>query len=327
MDALPMTLIRYATLAPSGHNTQPWRFSADDGAIRIYPDFTRRLPVVDPDDHALYISLGCAAENLVIAAAHHGLAATVEPFPADEPAECIRIRLAPGGSSAAGALFGAIPERQSNRRRYNRKPIPAADIDQLLAANTSGTVSLRAFDPTRPDCEPIIRFVKEGNVAQFKDQAFVDELVSWIRFSPAEVRERQDGLTASALGFPSVPRWLGQWIMTTLVKPDSEASKQAQAIGSSALLLLFVAQQNDKRHWVDVGRSFERVALTATALGVAHAHVNMPCEVQPIRERLALHLGLAPDAQPLLLIRLGYAKPLPHAPRRPVELVMRGAAH
>jgi nitroreductase len=327
MDALAMTLFRSATLAPSGHNTQPWRFSADDDAIRIYPDFTRRLPVVDPDDHALYISLGCAAENLVIAAAHHGLAANVEAFPADEPAECIRIRLAPGPSSDAGALFAAIPERQSNRRSYDRKPIPAADIDQLLAANTSGTVSLQAFDPAQPDCEPIIALVREGNVAQFKDPAFVDELVSWIRFSPAEVRARQDGLTASALGFPSVPRWLGQWIMTTLVKPHSEASKQAQAIGSSALLLLFVAQRNDKRHWVDVGRSFERVALTATALGVAHAHVNMPCEVEPIRRRLALHLGLAPDAQPLLLIRLGYAKPLQHSPRRPVEQVLREATH
>jgi len=325
MDVVPETLIRYATLAPSGHNTQPWRFSADDGAIRIYPDFSRRLPVVDPDDHALYISLGCAAENLAIAAAHHGLAATVDAFPPDEPSECIRVRLAPGGLSDAEFLFCAIPERQSNRKEYDRRPIPAADVDRLLSASTSDTISVRAFDPTQSDCEPIIGFVEEGNIVQFNDKAFVDELVSWIRFSAAEVRERMDGLTASALGFPSIPRWLGQWIMTTLVKPGSEARKQARAIRSSALLLLFVAQRHDKRHWVDVGRIFERVALTATALGIAHAHVNMPCEVEPIRRRLARHLGLAPDAQPLLLIRLGYAQPLPHAPRRPVEWVMRGA--
>jgi nitroreductase len=326
MDVLPETLIRYATLAPSGHNTQPWLFSAGDEAIRIYPDFSRRLPVVDPDDHALYISLGCAAENLAIAAAHHGLAASVEPFPDDEPAECIRVRLAQGGSSDAGPLFRAIHERQSNRQKYHRKPIPAADIDQLLTANTHGAISVRAFDPTHPDCGPIIDFVREGNVTQFNDRAFVDELVSWIRFSAADARARQDGLTASALGFPSIPRWLGKWIMTALVKPDSEASKQAQAIGSSALLLLFIAQRDDKRQWFEVGRSFERVALTATALGIAHAHVNMPCEVVPIRKRLAQHLGLAPEAQPLLLIRLGYAKPLPQAPRRPVEQVMRRTA-
>mgnify|MGYP000196789740 CR=1 FL=1 len=62
-------VIRYATLAASGHNTQPWRFSGDGGTVTIRPDLTRRTPVVDPDDHHLYASLGCAAENLKIAAA------------------------------------------------------------------------------------------------------------------------------------------------------------------------------------------------------------------------------------------------------------------
>ena len=61
-------IIHYATLAPSGHNTQPWKFSIKDNSILIYPDYSRRLSVVDPDDHALFISLGCALENLVIAA-------------------------------------------------------------------------------------------------------------------------------------------------------------------------------------------------------------------------------------------------------------------
>ena len=51
-------LIRYATLAPNGHNAQPWRFRAQDGGIAILPDLTRRTPVVDPDDHHLFVSLG-----------------------------------------------------------------------------------------------------------------------------------------------------------------------------------------------------------------------------------------------------------------------------
>jgi hypothetical protein len=75
--ALPMQpdageLIRYATLAPNGHNAQPWRFSTAPGLITIQPDFTRRTPVVDPDDHHLFVSLGCAAENLALASAARG---------------------------------------------------------------------------------------------------------------------------------------------------------------------------------------------------------------------------------------------------------------
>lgn len=61
-------LVRYATLAASSHNTQPWRFAFEPGRIVIFPDLSRRCPAVDPDDRHLYASLGCAAENLVWAA-------------------------------------------------------------------------------------------------------------------------------------------------------------------------------------------------------------------------------------------------------------------
>lgn len=56
-------IIYFATLAPSGHNTQPWKFSIKDESILIYPDYSRSLPVVDPDDHALFISLGVLWET------------------------------------------------------------------------------------------------------------------------------------------------------------------------------------------------------------------------------------------------------------------------
>jgi hypothetical protein len=71
--ALATELVRYATLAPSSHNTQCWKFALEQDAITILPDFSRRCPAVDPDDHHLYVSLGCAAENLIRAARAHGL--------------------------------------------------------------------------------------------------------------------------------------------------------------------------------------------------------------------------------------------------------------
>ena len=61
-------LVRFATLAPNAHNTQPWMFRLGTDTIDVLPDFARRTPVVDPDDHHLYLTLGCAVENLVIAA-------------------------------------------------------------------------------------------------------------------------------------------------------------------------------------------------------------------------------------------------------------------
>lgn len=71
-------LVHYAIMAPSGHNTQPWKFRIQENTISIFPDFSRRLPVVDPLDRELYISLGCALENLIVAAGHEGYRASVE---------------------------------------------------------------------------------------------------------------------------------------------------------------------------------------------------------------------------------------------------------
>ncbi|MCG6898167.1 MAG: hypothetical protein LJE60_13835 [Thiocapsa sp.] len=78
MESIAEQLIPFAVRAPSGHNAQPWQFSVNQDRIRIFPDLSRRLPVVDPDDHALFISLGCALENVVVAASHLGLAASID---------------------------------------------------------------------------------------------------------------------------------------------------------------------------------------------------------------------------------------------------------
>ena len=90
--ALSVELVRYATLAPSSHNTQCWKFALDGQSISILPGLSRRCPVVDPDDHHLYVSLGCAAENLVQAAQALGLAGDIR---FDAARDAVVVRLSP----------------------------------------------------------------------------------------------------------------------------------------------------------------------------------------------------------------------------------------
>lgn len=320
MNSKLVELIRYATLAPSGHNTQPWLFSIEGNTIRIAPDFTRRLPVVDPDDHALYISLGCALENLVIAANNAGYDAAISYFPTSGPGESIVVQLKEGFKAADDKLFKAIPERQSTRSLYDGKPIPSDHLKRLEDAGRQDGLIFKLFTQA-VEIEPIIQFVKEGNYAQFKDRGFIQELLSWVRFSKKEVTQHQDGLTGPAMGSPSVPRWLGKIFFTLAASPQKQASACEKMIRSSSALMMFIALKNDKTTWVKVGQSFERVALTATSLNIKMAHLNMPCEVVPVRLKLAMHLRLA-NAHPLLLLRIGYADPMPRSPRRPVEQVL-----
>lgn len=312
--------IRYATLAPSGHNTQPWLFSIDDNSILVYPDYTRRLEVVDPDDHALFIGLGCALENLIIAANHMGHGVSVEYFPPNEKTECIRATITEDKVAVDPDLFSAIPRRQSTRSKYDGRPIPPEHMEELRRVSAQDRVSLMLFtDPEEID--PIIAFVKEANVRQFSNKAFVNELIEWIRFSRKDALARRDGLNSGSMGLPFIPTWFGTFILSTLATPNGEAKKSERLIRGSSGLALFVAKFNDKPSWIDVGRSFQRFALKATALNIKHAHMNMPCEEVEIRSKLQQHLGLKTE-HPMLLLRIGYSNPRPRSYRRPVEDVL-----
>jgi hypothetical protein len=313
-------LIRLATLAPSGHNTQPWKFLIQGNSIRIYPDFSRRLPVVDPDNHALFISLGCALENLIVAAQHRGFRSEVEYFPPQEAQECLVVHLIPEATHADSDLMRAISERQSTRTVYEDREIPAIALQKLVAASQQAGIQFRLLR-AKQEIERVVELVKTAIRHQFSDPAFVSELVDWVRFNPREVEWHQDGLAGAALGIPPLPRWLGKILMKRLATAESQAKQCEKLIRSSSALMVFIAEKDDQWHWVNLGRSFERVALSATALNLKHAHLNMPCEVLKVRSQLQQDLGLE-KAQPLLLLRLGYAQPMPRSPRRPLQDVL-----
>lgn len=120
--------IRFAMLAPSGHNTQPWRFRVASGRIEILPDFARRTPVVDPDDHHLFVGLGCAAENLALAAGAQGHPGTLSFNPADGGSVVFASGDGPG---AVPVLFAAIPGSRSARTEYDGRQVGAADLRTL----------------------------------------------------------------------------------------------------------------------------------------------------------------------------------------------------
>ena len=84
---------------------------------------------------------------------------------------------------------------------------------------------------------------------------------------------------------------------------------------------MFVGDRADPQHWIKVGRSFQRFALQATALGIRTAHVNQPIEVPSVRSEFARWLGM-PDARPDLVIRFGRAPAMPMSLRRPVSAVL-----
>ena len=262
---LRQELVRYATLAPSCHNTQCWKFHIEDDAITILPDLVRRTPVVDPDDHHLYASLGCAAENLVQAALANGLKGDVLVDLASGGSGAIKVALGPT-KAAASPLFLAIPERQCTRSEYDSKPLSTEELRLLELAGTGAGVRVMLLTE-KAALENILAYVVEGNTAQMTDPAFVEELKSWIRFGGGEAVKTGDGLYSATSGNPSAPRWIGSPLFGMFFKPKSENDKYAKRLRSSAGVAVFVSEVSDKAHWIEAGRCYERFALQAAALG------------------------------------------------------------
>ena len=308
-------LVRYATLAPNGHNTQPWKFAIKENAIEIHPDFTRHLPAVDPHERELWISLGCALENLVLSARAIGYEPEVT-YPATT--DFIHIGLT-RNTPQGGAIFDAIPLRQNTRSEYDGQPIKSADLDEVQTVSLEPGIALH-FVTAPADIEKVLEYVNQGNLIQYADQAFVDELIHWLRFNKKEALASLDGLYSLCSGNPEVPGWLGKMVVAG-TKPQGQADADAKKLRSSPGAVVVVSESEDKTAWVRTGQVYERMALKMTSLNIKSAFLNQPIEVEEVRSQFQNAMGLG-TAKPQLLVRFGYADAMPQSVRRAVEQVL-----
>lgn len=307
-------LIRYATLAANSHNTQAWSFHATADAITLSPDLSRRTPVVDPDNHHLFVSLGCAAENLSLAAAAVGRAGEVTFNPAG--GSTVNFAMGRGQGTDQG-LFEAIPLRQSTRTLYDASPVTAQELADLAAAAQVPGVDVVLLTE-RVQINAVRDLVVAGATAQMQDPAFVAEVKHWLRFSPRRALATADGLFSACNGAPALPEWLGPLVLNMVFTAKAEAAKYASQIDSSSGIAVFVAARDDAAHWVLAGRACQRFALRATALGMKHAFVNQPAEVAGLRGDLAGLVGLS-GRRPDIVMRFGRGPAAAFSARRPVS--------
>jgi hypothetical protein len=148
--------------------------------------------------------------------------------------------------------------------------------------------------------------------------AFMEELKSWIRFNDQEATQKGDGLSGRTTGNPSIPRWLGNLLSKLLFRAQPENEKNTRYIRSSAGIAVFVSDVDDKAHWVEAGRCYERFALQATVLGIRNAFVNQPVEEASLRPNFVKAVGLK-SGRPDLVVRFGHGAEMPSSLRRPLE--------
>ncbi len=316
--ALLESLAADAILAASSHNTQPWRFEIGESRIRILPDFTRRCPVVDPDDHHLHASLGCAAENVVASAAAKGWEAMVAVSD-EEDAPAVEVQLNPG-SPRDPHLAESIPRRQCTRAGFDGRAVPAGELALLeRAAAGAGVTPVLITEKTK--LKAVAEWVARGNEIQLGDSRWKDELIAWIRFNEREARRTNDGLWSKTSGNPEMPRMLARMVLPLVLTARSQNRRDIPWITGSAGVLVLVSEADDRAHWVEAGRCYQRFALQTTALGICNAFINPPVEVASLRAPFAQWLGVG-TRRPDFVVRFGYGPAMPRSLRRPLKDVL-----
>jgi len=315
-------LLRYAVLAPSSHNTQPWSFRITSKGVEVFADYSRRLPALDPDDRELLMSVGAAITNLRVAAAWFGFDTTVlhEQRPEESlPVAVVTFQDTCSTDENLRRLFPAIRRRHTNREPFEARPLEFEVLGALCDLADQFPDTLTFLLPR--DKRRLANLVARGNELQMSRASVRSELADWIRGSESD---SVDGICVDGLGIPAPLDRLAGWITRRFDLGAVQAGHDRQMITNAAALILINAN-DDRISLVKAGEVVERLLLTATLNGLQYSFFNYAIENRGLREEIRQLAGTIEPPQ--LLLRFGYAKRIDRAmPRRPVESVIQKPA-
>jgi nitroreductase len=342
----PLALVAAGILASNPHNTQPWIFRIREGAIEVLCDTRRHLGSFDPYLREAHVGLGCAIENMVLAAPVNGLTAAVEPEAGSlldisgrsEPVRAATLMLGKAAAPVApSALYDAIPRRHTNRFAYVReRSLPAAALERFTTAAVEADLQLFLFDtgPARERFDAAAIAATEEIVA---DKQMIEDSHAWFRDGPDELARERSGLALDTAGLS--PLLLAAGKMLPML-PAEQSHKQwltatRETHLPSAPLTGFIAVRDryDRPQALRVGRLWQRMHLAATELGIAMHPINQPIETVDRERRLGREgksetrlAGItgAPDWRPTFAFRAGFAtREAPRSARRALADVTR----
>lgn len=303
-------LLRYAILAPSGHNTQPWTFRITADGVEVMADYSRRLPVVDKGDRELLMSVGAAIANFSVAAAHFGFDTTVayEPRTLENvQVATIRVRETCAPNDALATLFPAIRKRHTNRELYDGAPIDPATLQAICDVIDANPGMLRLILPR--DIERVTEYVASADRTLMARPAYRAELAD----SP---------LPPEALGIPSMLSGVTPWLVRKFDVGEIQARRDSERTRTASMLVVVTAG-DDRVSLLKAGEVLEILLLTITAAGLQYSFLNAAVEVEESREHLRTLIGSAHPPQ--VLLRIGSSATAAHpTPRRAVESVIVG---
>jgi hypothetical protein len=332
----PMSLVGAAILAANAHDSQPWAFRVMPERIDLFAATERSIGAMDPLGREMVLSLGCALENLVLAARAHGYRADVRlmPTPGD-PTHVASVGLAPGPTEPSD-LYNAIPLRHTNRATYRTdRSVAPALLEEIGALADAPEVSL-AWLSTDEEKALFSRLTIEATAAIIADADQGRDDFAWYRQDRADIERRRDGITMDAGGLGDVQR-----LLVRLLPPSSQATMQQgwldatrdrQVSTAAAFGFVTVRDATDQVQRLLAGRLLQRIHLAARTKGLALQPLNQIFEradretdagLPPVFTRALGSLSTA-GRHGITAFRIGYPQSAAAlSPRRAAEDVIR----
>lgn len=313
-------LIMYAILAPSSHNTQPWNFLIEGNSILIFPNHQKTLIYADRSNRELYISLGAALANLLIAAAYFNIDFQVEYLSEDDlrdPAAVVSFKESKlKGENSLKTLFPFLTKRVTNRNSYLKKDIEDNIIKELLKINNDAELTVHLVN-NKNISSNIATIVKEASTFAFSDEVFKEELSEWVR---TNYTKKYDGMPLFGFGIPGPLSLIGPFAIKHMI-PKVQSTLDYKRAKNAAGLLVISSKASHKRIWLKVGMLYEYITLTCLKYNIATAPMAGIIEHASSSDKLRKLLNTS--SIPHFFCLMGYINSkVPHSPRRQIEEVL-----
>jgi nitroreductase len=324
-------IVQCGTLAPSAHNTQPWKFRLMGNRVQVFADRERQLGSADVERRMMLMSIGCALENMLVAAAQLGYRAVVTDLDADahfaSSGYCATVELKKTRDGGSHPWFDAIFARQTTRAAFEPLASPARQmIESLNRAQDLSGIGLRWFTGHRA-LDALANLSRES-VRSFlqTDQRHRDGM-RWFRITREDWERHCDGIAVFTGDASPVVKQYIEWFATP-EEVMSASFKQGEIdivdriAPATPLWGLIFATRATQNLRVQAGRMAERVYLDATQRGLSVQPICYPTEVDTGREQLRRLASLRPEAEPLFLFRVGQSTHRARSVRRPLSDVL-----
>lgn len=324
--------LSYALLAPNPHNRQPWLVQLEgEDALTLYVDLERRLPATDPLDRQIIIGCGAFLELLRLAAAEEGYDAQITPFPEGAPDMAGRLDARPVArvtfASAAASpdpLFAHALARHTNREVYEARDVEPVKLAALVSAGTA--FGLQAFSCGNDQTAERLRDITwRGHEMESLTDYTMQESIDLMRIGPAEVARHRDGISLEG-PIIGLGKLVGAVSREALSDPTSDAFRQGlemyRPLAASARAFVWLVNDgSDRDGQLSAGRAYMRLALEAAAQGLAIHPWSQTLQEYPEMAALyrEVHGLIGGGGCVQMLVRAGYARPVPPAPRRGLD--------